>query len=48
MNHVDMPGVRSGKSNGGVIASSLYDDKKRYMLEMEGVTPTGCGSFPTG
>ena len=34
-----------GKSNGGKIAASLYDQSKRYMLEMEGVNTYGIWSF---
>lgn len=34
-----------GKSNGGVIAASLYDQNKRYMLEMEGVNAYGIWDF---
>jgi acyl-CoA reductase-like NAD-dependent aldehyde dehydrogenase len=34
-----------GKSNGGKIAASLYDQNKRYMLEMEGVNTYGIWSF---
>jgi len=43
--HVDCLAFVGGKSNGGVIASSLYDDKKRYMLEMEGVNTYGVWQF---
>src|SRR5260370_30386583 len=39
--HVDCLAFVAGKTNGGGIASSLYDDKKRYMLEMEGVNTYG-------
>lgn len=34
-----------GKANGRDIASSLYDRKKRYMLEMEGVNTYGIWRF---
>ena len=34
-----------GKTNGGKIAASLYDEKKRYMLEMEGVNTYGIWTF---
>jgi acyl-CoA reductase-like NAD-dependent aldehyde dehydrogenase len=43
--HVDCLAFVGGKTNGGVIASSLYDDKKRYMLEMEGVNTYGVWKF---
>jgi len=43
--HVDCLAFVGGKTNGGVIASSLYDDKKRYMLEMEGVNSYGIWEF---
>jgi len=38
---VDCLAFVGGKTNGGVIASTLYDEKKRYMLEMEGVNTYG-------
>jgi len=34
-----------GKTNGGVIAASLFDQHKRYMLEMEGVNAYGVWDF---
>jgi len=34
-----------GKTNGGIIAASLYDQNKRYMLEMEGVNAWGIWNF---
>jgi len=34
-----------GKSNGGKIAASLFDQKKRYMLEMEGVNTYGIWGY---
>src|SRR5271167_2263346 len=43
--HVDCLAFVGGKSNGGVIASTLYDDRKRYMLEMEGVNAYGIWDF---
>jgi acyl-CoA reductase-like NAD-dependent aldehyde dehydrogenase len=43
--HVDCLAFVGGKTNGGVIASALYDDKKRYMLEMEGVNTYGVWQF---
>src|SRR5277367_2850604 len=43
--HVDCLAFVGGKTNGGVIASSLYDDRKRYMLEMEGVSAYGVWQF---
>lgn len=42
---VDCLAFVGGKSNGGVIASTLYDEKKRYMLEMEGVNTYGVWKF---
>lgn len=42
---VDCLAFVGGKTNGGVIASTLYDDKKRYMLEMEGVNAYGVWQF---
>ena len=42
---VDCLAFVGGKTNGGVIASTLYDDKKRYMLEMEGVNTYGVWKF---
>jgi acyl-CoA reductase-like NAD-dependent aldehyde dehydrogenase len=42
---VDCLAFVGGKSNGGLIASSLYDEKKRYMLEMEGVNTYGVWQF---
>jgi acyl-CoA reductase-like NAD-dependent aldehyde dehydrogenase len=42
---VDCLAFVGGKTNGGVIASSLYDEKKRYMLEMEGVNTYGVWQF---
>jgi len=43
--YVDCLAFVGGKSNGGVIASTLYDDRKRYMLEMEGVNAYGIWDF---
>ena len=34
-----------GRSNGGRIAASLFDQKKRYMLEMEGVNTYGIWGY---
>jgi acyl-CoA reductase-like NAD-dependent aldehyde dehydrogenase len=42
---VDCLSYVGGKSNGRLIASSLYDKKKRYMLEMEGVNSYGVWEF---
>ena len=42
---VDCLAFVGGKTNGGVIASTLYDEKKRYMLEMEGVNTYGVWQF---
>jgi len=42
---VDCLAFVGGKTNGGVIASSLYDENKRYMLEMEGVNTYGVWKF---
>ena len=39
--HIDALAFVGGKTNGGVIASTLYDEKKRYMFEMEGVNTYG-------
>jgi acyl-CoA reductase-like NAD-dependent aldehyde dehydrogenase len=43
--YVDCLAFVGGKTNGGAIAASLYDDKKRYMLEMEGVNTYGVWQF---
>jgi len=43
--HIDCLAFVGGKTNGGAIAASLYDDKKRYMLEMEGVNTYGIWQF---
>jgi acyl-CoA reductase-like NAD-dependent aldehyde dehydrogenase len=43
--NVDCLAFVGGKTNGGAIASALYDDKKRYMLEMEGVNAYGVWGF---
>ncbi len=43
--HVDCLAFVGGKTNGGVIASTLYDEKKRYLLEMEGVNTYGVWQF---
>ncbi len=43
--NIDCLAFVGGKTNGGVIASALYDDKKRYMLEMEGVNAYGVWNF---
>jgi len=42
---VDCLAFVGGKTNGGAIAASLYDDHKRYMLEMEGVNAYGVWQF---
>lgn len=42
---VDCLAFVGGKTNGGVIAASLYDRQKRYMLEMEGVNAYGVWDF---
>ncbi len=42
---VDCLAFVGGKTNGGVIAASLYDDNKRHMLEMEGVNAYGVWQF---
>jgi len=42
---VDCLSYVGGKSNGRMIASSLYDKNKRYMLEMEGVNSYGVWDF---
>ena len=43
--HVDCVAFVGGKTSGGAIAASLYDNKKRYMLEMEGVNAYGIWDF---
>jgi acyl-CoA reductase-like NAD-dependent aldehyde dehydrogenase len=43
--NVDCLAFVGGKTNGGAIAASLYDDKKSYMLEMEGVNAYGVWNF---
>ncbi len=43
--HVAALAFVGGKTNGGIIASSLYDRNKRYMLEMEGVNAWGIWNF---
>ena len=43
--YVDCLAFVGGKTNGGVIASALYDENKRYMLEMEGVNTYGVWQF---
>src|ERR1700739_1008810 len=42
---VDCLAFVGGKTNGGVLASTLYDENKRYMLEMEGVNTNGVWQF---
>lgn len=42
---VDCLSYVGGKSNGRIIASSLYDRNKRYMLEMEGVNTYGVWNY---
>jgi acyl-CoA reductase-like NAD-dependent aldehyde dehydrogenase len=42
---VDCLSYVGGKSNGRLIAASLFDKKKRYMLEMEGVNAYGVWNF---
>jgi acyl-CoA reductase-like NAD-dependent aldehyde dehydrogenase len=43
--YVDCLAFVGGKTNGGVIASSLFDEKKRYMLQLEGVNAYGVWQF---
>jgi acyl-CoA reductase-like NAD-dependent aldehyde dehydrogenase len=43
--NIDCLAFVGGKTNGGVIASALYDDRRRYMLEMEGVNAYGVWRF---
>ena len=43
--YVDCLAFVGGKTNGGVIASTLYDANKRYMLEMEGVNAYGVWKY---
>jgi acyl-CoA reductase-like NAD-dependent aldehyde dehydrogenase len=43
--YVDCLAFVGGKTNGGVIASTLFDANKRYMLEMEGVNAYGVWKF---
>jgi acyl-CoA reductase-like NAD-dependent aldehyde dehydrogenase len=42
---VDCLAFVGGKTNGGVIASTLYDENKRYILEMEGVNTYGVWQY---
>ncbi|MEM7549948.1 MAG: aldehyde dehydrogenase family protein [Bacteroidota bacterium] len=42
---IDCLSYVGGKSNGRIIAASLYDKNKRYMLEMEGVNAYGIWNF---
>ncbi|MEL6557739.1 MAG: aldehyde dehydrogenase family protein [Bacteroidota bacterium] len=42
---VDCLSYVGGKSNGRMIASSLFNQKKRYMLEMEGINTYGVWDF---
>jgi acyl-CoA reductase-like NAD-dependent aldehyde dehydrogenase len=42
---VDCLAFVGGKTNGGAVAASLYDDSKRYMIEMEGVNAYGVWNF---
>ena len=42
---VDCLSYVGGKSNGRIIAASLYDRNKRYMLEMEGVNTYGVWNY---
>jgi len=42
---VDCLAFVGGKTNGGVIASTLYDENKRYILEMEGINAYGVWKF---
>lgn len=42
---VDCLAFVGGKTNGGAIAASLYDDRKRYVLEMEGVNTYGVWQY---
>ncbi|MEM9327165.1 MAG: aldehyde dehydrogenase family protein [Bacteroidota bacterium] len=43
--HIDCLSYVGGKSNGRSIASSLFDENKRYMLEMEGINSYGVWNF---
>jgi acyl-CoA reductase-like NAD-dependent aldehyde dehydrogenase len=43
--YVDCMAFVGGKTNGGAIAASLYDNRKRYMLEMEGINAYGVWQF---
>jgi acyl-CoA reductase-like NAD-dependent aldehyde dehydrogenase len=43
--NVDCLAFVGGKTNGGVIASALFDENKRYILEMEGVNAYGVWKF---
>lgn len=43
--YVDCLAFVGGKTNGGVIAGSLYNNNKRHMLEMEGVNALGVWQF---
>lgn len=43
--HVAALAFVGGKTNGSIIASSLFDRSKRYMLEMEGVNSWGIWNF---
>ncbi len=47
MNNEHIPALAfvGGKTNGSIIAASLYDRDKRYMLEMEGVNTWGIWNF---
>jgi acyl-CoA reductase-like NAD-dependent aldehyde dehydrogenase len=42
---VDCLAFVGGKTNGGAVAASLYDNSKRYMIEMEGVNAYGVWDF---
>jgi acyl-CoA reductase-like NAD-dependent aldehyde dehydrogenase len=43
--HIDCLAYVGGKSNGRNIVASLYDQNKRYMLEMEGVNAYGIWDY---
>lgn len=43
--YIDCLAFVGGKTNGGTIAASLYDNNKRYMLEMEGINAYGVWQY---
>ncbi len=45
---VDCLAFVGGKTNGGVIASTLYDEKNATCWKWRELTPTVCGSLPIG